>query len=65
LHGLAAIGSGIGLGGIGNGACDRAAPEATDKIQLAMIIIAAPGQRSPSRSSMFLLGQIASLGLRQ
>ena len=41
--GFAAIGSGIGLGGIGNGAMQAIGrqPEATDKIQLAMIIIAA------------------------
>ena len=41
--GLAAIGSGIGLGGIGNGAMQAIGrqPEATAKIQLAMIIIAA------------------------
>ena len=39
--GLAAIGSGIGLGGIGNGAMQAIGrqPEATAKIQLAMIII--------------------------
>ena len=41
--GFAAIGSGIGLGGIGNGAMQAIGrqPEATGKIQLAMIIIAA------------------------
>ena len=41
--GIAAIGSGIGLGGIGNGAMQAIGrqPEATGKIQLAMIIIAA------------------------
>ena len=41
--GLAAIGSGIGLGGIGSGAMQAIGrqPEATDKIQLAMIIVAA------------------------
>ena len=41
--GLAAIGSGIGLGGIGYGAMQAIGrqPEATAKIQLAMIIIAA------------------------
>ena len=41
--GIAAIGSGIGLGGIGNGAMTAIGrqPEATGKIQLAMIIVAA------------------------
>lgn len=41
--GIAAIGSGIGLGGIGNGAMQAIGrqPEATGKIQLNMIIIAA------------------------
>ena len=41
--GIAAIGSGIGLGGIGNGAMTAIGrqPEATGKIQLNMIIIAA------------------------
>jgi F-type H+-transporting ATPase subunit c len=41
--GIAAIGSGIGLGGIGNGAMQAIGrqPEATAKIQLNMIIIAA------------------------
>jgi F-type H+-transporting ATPase subunit c len=41
--GLAAVGSGIGLGMIGNGAMQAIGrqPEATDKIQLAMIIVAA------------------------
>ncbi len=40
--GIAAIGSGIGLGGIGLGAMQAIGrqPEATAKIQLAMIIIA-------------------------
>jgi F-type H+-transporting ATPase subunit c len=41
--GIAAIGSGIGLGGIGQGAMEAIGrqPEATGKIQLNMIIIAA------------------------
>lgn len=41
--GVAAIGSGIGLGLIGHGAMQAIGrqPEATDKIQLAMIIVAA------------------------
>lgn len=41
--GVAAIGSGIGLGLIGQGAMQAIGrqPEATDKIQLAMIIVAA------------------------
>jgi F-type H+-transporting ATPase subunit c len=41
--GVAAIGSGIGLGMIGNGAMQAIGrqPEATAKIQLAMIIIGA------------------------
>ena len=41
--GIAAIGSGIGLGLIGQGAMQAIGrqPEATDKIQLAMIIVAA------------------------
>jgi F-type H+-transporting ATPase subunit c len=41
--GIAAVGSGIGLGGIGNGAMQAIGrqPEATGKIQLNMIIIAA------------------------
>jgi len=41
--GIAAIGSGIGLGGIGNSAMQAMGrqPEAADKIQLAMIIIGA------------------------
>lgn len=41
--GVAAIGSGIGLGGIGRGAMEAIGrqPEATGKIQLNMIIIAA------------------------
>ena len=41
--GVAAIGSGIGLGLIGQGAMPAIGrqPEATDKIQLAMIIVAA------------------------
>jgi len=41
--GIAAIGSGIGLGGIGNGAMQAIGrqPEATGKIQINMIIIAA------------------------
>jgi F-type H+-transporting ATPase subunit c len=41
--GIAAIGSGIGLGGIGLGAMQAIGrqPEATARIQLAMIIVAA------------------------
>jgi F-type H+-transporting ATPase subunit c len=41
--GIAAVGSGIGLGGIGSGAMQAIGrqPEATAKIQLNMIIIAA------------------------
>ncbi len=41
--GVAAIGSGVGLGLIGQGAMQAIGrqPEATDKIQLAMIIVAA------------------------
>ncbi|HEY2955561.1 MAG TPA: ATP synthase F0 subunit C [Candidatus Eisenbacteria bacterium] len=41
--GIAAIGSGIGLGLIGQGAMQGIArqPEATDKIQINMIIVAA------------------------
>ncbi|MGA0384381.1 MAG: ATP synthase F0 subunit C [Flavobacteriaceae bacterium] len=41
--GLIVIGAGIGLGGIGRGAMEGIArqPEATGKIQTAMIIIAA------------------------
>lgn len=41
--GVAAIGSGIGLGMIGNGAMQAIGrqPEATNKIQTAMIIVAA------------------------
>ena len=41
--GVAAIGSGIGLGGIGRGAMEAIGrqPEATAKIQINMIIIAA------------------------
>ncbi len=41
--GIAAIGSGIGLGGIGNGAMQAIGrqPEASDKIRISMIIIAA------------------------
>ena len=41
--GVAAIGSGIGLGGIGRGAMEAIGrqPEATGKIQLNMIIVAA------------------------
>jgi F-type H+-transporting ATPase subunit c len=41
--GIAAVGSGIGLGGIGNGAMQAIGrqPEATARIQTAMIIIGA------------------------
>jgi len=62
--GLAAIGSGIGLGNIGNGAMQAIGrqPEATAKIQLAMIIIAALAEALTIYAfvTMFLLrGNIA------
>jgi F-type H+-transporting ATPase subunit c len=62
--GLAAIGSGIGLGAIGSGAMQAIGrqPEASGKIQLAMIIVAALAEALTIYAfvTMFLLkGSIA------